>query len=428
MNKLNRLLVFLFVLTISAGSNAALDIYIGEGSTGDIPITIVPFKISGSAPHNASKIIEDDLKRSGKFDVRSVPGGQQAGSSAELQAEAFKQAKITNVVVGTVSKTGSGYQIKVELVNVFGGKVVVKEVKIAVGKNFRRKTHEISNAIYKALTGIEGVFDTKIAYVRVTKKRRGVKSYALVVADFDGFDPRAVRTSPYPIMSPSWAPTGNRLAYVAFKKTGHTAIHVQNIGTGRRYVVSASKGINGAPAWSPDGSRLALTLSKVGNPEIYVFNLRSRRLRRMTVNGAIDTEATWAPDGRSIIFTSDRSGGPQLYRVGIGGGKTSRVTFSGKYNARATISPDGKKIAMVHAVGGRYSIAVKSGGETNVVTAGRLDESPNFAPNGEMLIYASEYNHRGVLFTVSADGKTKVRLSSQSGGDIREPAWGPKRK
>jgi TolB protein len=194
--------------------------------------------------------------------------------------------------------------------------------------------------------------------------------------------------------------------------------------------VSASKGINGAPAFSPDGGRLALTLSKGGNPDVYIMDLGSRSLTQITKHFAIDTEAVWAPDGQSIYFTSDRAGKPQIYQVSPSGGEPNRVTFEGQYNARASVvDAKGIKIAMVQGNGNVYRIAVldRATNQTTLVSPGNQDESPSFAPNGSMLLYATSEGTRGVLYAVSADGRVRQRLVLAD-GDVREPAWGPFRQ
>jgi TolB protein len=146
----------------------------------------------------------------------------------------------------------------------------------------------------------------------------------------------------------------------------------------------------------------------------------------LTRNRAIDTEGTWAPDGSAIYFTSDRSGGPQVYRVGIDGGRPERVTFEGSYNARPRLSPDGAKLAFVHLDRGNYRIAVLDldNREMLVLSTGRQDESPSFAPNSDSLIYATRQGRNGVLETVSADGLVRQRLAAGQ-GDVREPVWSP---
>jgi TolB protein len=213
---------------------------------------------------------------------------------------------------------------------------------------------------------------------------------------------------------------------VSFEKRT-AAIYTQTLATGQRERVAEFPGINGAPAWSPDGSKLALTLSKDGSPDIYVLDLVSRSVTKLTKNRAIDTEPTWSPDGRNIVFTSDRGGKPQLYMVSMQGGEEKRITFSGSYNARASFSPDGRYITMVHSDGGSYRIGVMdvNSRAINVLTSGPLDESPSFAPNGSMILYASRKGSTGYLSAVSIDGKMQQKLVFDS-SEVREPAWSPR--
>jgi TolB protein len=253
--------------------------------------------------------------------------------------------------------------------------------------------------------------------------------YALMVADSDGYNPQTVVRSAEPLLSPSWSPDGRRLAYVSFE-SGNSAIYIQDIATGAREKVASFRGINGAPSFSPDGRQLALTLSRSGNPEIYVMDLGSRSLRQLTNTSAIDTEPVWSADGGTIYFTSDRGGRPQIYRVPAAGGSASRVTFEGTYNATATVSFDGKKIAVVQGAGNNYRIALMDSSlgsaRWSSLSPGSLDESPSFAPNASMVLYAAREGGRGVLYAVSADARVRQRLVVAN-ADVREPAWSPYR-
>ena len=174
---------------------------------------------------------------------------------------------------------------------------------------------------------------------------------------------------------------------------------------------------------------IAMTLSKEGNPDIFVFSLQNKSLRRLTRHWAIDTEPAWMPDSKSLVFTSSRSGKPQLYELSLDkGGRPKRLTFEGNYNANASVSPDGKVIAFVHGANNSYKIAVlyKDTRALQVLTDGPLDESPDFAPNGAMILYASQDRGRAVLAAVSTDGRQKQRLAL-SDGEVREPSWAAKR-
>lgn len=294
----------------------------------------------------------------------------------------------------------------------------------------RYTAHHIADEIFKAVTGVPGAFRTRIAYI--TARGAGDdRRYALMVADADGYNPQAVVRSREPLLSPAWSPDSRFLAYVSFEE-GNSAIWTQEIATGARRRLASFKGINGAPSYSPDGERLALTLSRTGSPEIYEMDISSGRLKQLTSHWAIDTEPVWTRDGRRIIFTSDRGGKPQLYEIGVSGDdKPRRITRRGDYNAKAAIAADGNRIAMVHGNDNDYRIAIMDlEDETlTVVSDGPLDESPSFAPNGSMLLYASRNGSQGVLSAVPVLG---VTLGTQTAhqlifaeGDIREPAWSP---
>jgi TolB protein len=229
-------------------------------------------------------------------------------------------------------------------------------------------------------------------------------------------------------MSPSWSPDARRIAYVSFEGD-QSAIYVQTLRTGTRERVSARAGVNGAPAFSPDGRLLAVTLSHDnGNLDVYALDLATQQLRQLTTDDSIDTEASWSADGKVVYFNSDRSGGPQVYRIGIEpGARPERVTFEGVYNARPRLSPDGKQLAVVYGQNNTYRIGILGtarGSPPQILTNGRLDESPSFAPNGAQIIYATRVNGRGVLASVSTDGRIKSEIASAS-GDVREPVWGP---
>ncbi|HSP31622.1 MAG TPA: Tol-Pal system protein TolB, partial [Halomonas sp.] len=185
-------------------------------------------------------------------------------------------------------------------------------------------------------------------------------------------------------------------------------------------------GINGAPSWSPAGRRIAMSLSKDGQPEIYILDVGSRSVERITNNNSIDTEPAWAPDGQSLLFTSDRSGGPQLYQYSMGGGEAQRLTFTGNYNARGRYAPDGEQIFLVHRSSRGYQVARQdlSGDRLVVLSESTRDESPSVAPNGTMVIFATQEGNSGVLSAVSADGRSSFRLPSAQ-GDVRDPAWSP---
>ena len=424
-------LTFLTVL-LSSTAYADLVIEITEGIKRR-PIAVVPFGWEGQSPDvplDIAQVISDDLNRSGRFAPLPIDDMlQKPTNGADVDFGDWSILGVEAVVVGSVTQTGeNAYTVQFQLFDIHGRDQLVGYRMPASRGTMRRVAHRAADMIYEKLTGIKGVFDTKVAYVTAQERGNG-KLFSLIVADQDGENEVVIMESRNPIMSPAWSPDSRRLAYVSFEGN-RSSIFIQTLRTGNRIQVSSKPGINGAPAFSPDGRQLVLTLGGVdGNPDIHVLDINSRQTRRLTTHRAIDTEGSWSPDGRYIYFTSDRSGGPQIYRVAATGGSPERITFEGSYNARPRLSPDGTRLAMVHLFQGNYRIAVMDMVDERrrdllVLSAGQQDESPSFAPNSDTLIYATRATRNGVLETVTADGLIRQRLASGQ-GDVREPVWSP---
>jgi TolB protein len=419
------LFIVLFGFNVPFG-HAALTIEITEGVESAVPVAVVPFA-SQNAPVNISAVVNADLERSGFFKMmpeQSMPG--RPSTAAEVNFKDWQTLGQNYLVIGQVSDAGGGqYNVQFQLFDVYKNGQLLGYRMVSSADDLRRTAHHISDLIFEKLTGKKGVFSGRIAYITTSNQGSKKQSQQLQVADADGFNPQTVASSVEPLMSPSWSPDGKKVAYVSFERKS-AAIYVQTLATGERIRVAEYPGINGAPTWSPDGTKLALTLSKDGSPDIYVLDLSTRSLNKLTKSFAIDTEPSWSPDGSSIVFTSDRGGKPQIYSVPSQGGQEKRLTFSGNYNARASFSPDGKNLVMVHGNGNDYRIAVMDMAtrSINVLTSGQSDESPSFAPNGTMILYASKKGRTGFLSAVTLDGKMQQKLVFNS-GEVREPSWAP---
>jgi len=424
------LLAALLAAAAARPAHAQLKIEVTSGVTHPVPIAVVPFAEPKSAATDVAGVVQHDLSGSGRFTV--LPAGQMPAKptqAAQVQFPAWKSTGSDYLVIGTVKPIGDGrLAVDFNLLNVLTGRSVAHKRFSGPPSSLRNAAHRVSDVIYQAITGIRGAFDTRVAYVAVVGQG-AARRFQLVVADADGYNQHLVLESRFPIMSPAWSPDGKWLTYVSFED--HlSAVYVQRVRTGKRIRVSARAGENGAPAFSPDGKRLALTLSgDSGYPQIYILDLRTQHLTRITHAPAINTEPVWGPKGKSLYFTSDRAGQPQIFRIGTQPGSVpQRITFTDDYNAGPDVSPDGKWLAMVTRANGRYCIAVQnlSTGVFRVLTHGPLDSTPSFAPNGATIMYTRRggRNGAGTLATISLDGLTGLTLKPTRGA-VQDPAWGP---
>ncbi|QHI97105.1 Tol-Pal system protein TolB [Xylophilus rhododendri] len=387
------------------------------------PIAIAPFKGEGQSPQKIAAIVQADLERSGRF--RAIDAaGVELDESSRPDVSQWRQKGADSLAEGSVTRLADGrYDVRFRLWDVVRSEDLGGQSFIVPQIDLPLAAHRIADFIYEKLTGEKGVFSTRIAYVTKAGTR-----YTLWVADADGENSQSALTSPEPIISPAWSPSGSQLAYVSFESR-KPVVYVHEISSGKRRLIANFRGSNSAPAWSPDGRRLAVTLSRDGGSQLYTIDASGGEPTRLMQSAGIDTEPSYSADGRSLYFVSDRGGAPQIYRMPVGGGNAERVTFSGTYNISPTISPDGRYMAYISRVGGAFKLHVMelASGTANAITDTSNDENPSFAPNGRLIIYATRQQGREALMTTTLDGKIKARLAGQ-GGDIREPDWGPFQK
>lgn len=411
------------LLAACAPARAGLEITVSGGETAARPIAVVPFAQPADTGANLADIIAADLARSGQFQpLAPAEMLEKPTDAAQVNYRNWRAVAVDNVVVGELRRAGGRMTVRFQLLDVLRASTLASyDMQVPDPRRLRPVAHQIADLVYEKLTGVPGYFNSQIAYVAATGQGKS-RLFQIVVADADGLNPATVATSREPLMSPSWSPDRRQLAYVGFDR-GRSAVFLHTLATGELRRFTQERGINGAPAWSPDGRQLAITLSFERNPDIYVIDVATGARRQVTNHFAIDTEAAWSPDGREIAFTSDRGGQPQVYVVGAAGGEPRRVTFEGKQNLRPRYSPDGKSLVLVNVEGTSYRIAVLdlATRRLRVLSDGPLDESPSFAPNGAVVIYAAQGQQGAELATVTVDGRIRQRLSQP--GDVREPTW-----
>ena len=424
------LLLLQLVIAPAARAADSLDtIIIDAGYDKQTSIAIVPFsqgpEFDGLQP--LSEIVEFDLARSGQF--APTERDNMLSFPSNREDVFFRDWRVLGVEYLVIGKTGidptGKLRVDYHLFDVLNEREMLADSVTTSRAKWRDAAHHVADQVFESVTGVPGAFSTRILYVLAENVATPSERFSLQMADSDGQRSETLFSSTEPLLSASWAPDGKSVVYVSFE-TGKQTIVLQDLVTGSRQLITNFSGINGSPMLSPDGQRLAMVLSKDGNPEIYVMDLGDRTLRRVTRHHAIDTEPSWTEDGRHLIFTSDRGGRPQIYKVELASNFVERLTFEGSYNASATLLPDGEHLVYVHRRNGIDHVAWQdlARDDVRVLTQTSLDESPSVAPNGTMLIYATQVEGRGILAVVSIDGRVKYRLPS-SAGDVREPAWSP---
>ncbi len=423
LNFLRKLALLGTLATLSAPVLAQFRVEVSGVGLTQLPIAVAAFRGEDVAPQKIAMIVQADLERSGQFRAVDSSGGTLDEVSRPDMA-LWRQKGADSLVSGSVARLADGrYDVRFRLWDVVRGQDLGGQSYAVTPADLRLAAHRIADFIYEKLTGDKGAFSTRIAYVT-----KSAQHYQLWVADADGENAQSALASPEPIISPAWSPNGSQLAYVSFESR-KPVVYTHDVVTGKRRLIANFRGSNSAPAWSPDGRTLALTLSRDGGSQLYAIDAGGGEPRRLAQSNSIDTEPVFSRDGKNIYFVSDRGGAPQIYKMSSSGGPAERVTFTGSYNISPAISPDGRWLAYISRVSGAFKLHVMelASGTVNAVTDTAADESPSFAPNNRLIVYATQHQGREALMTTTLDGKIKARLAGQS-GDIREPDWGPFQK
>ena len=416
------------LIIYSTNFHSQLRIEIKGGIQDPVSIAIVPLKWNTDLSQRdyIHKVIKSDLESFGEFKVLppenmlSLPTAKE-----EVFYKDWRMLGVDYLVIGTISSKESKDEIIAEYIifDVIRESIMHRGNVIGPVQTLRKIGHRISDKIYSRIQGIPGIFSTKIAYI--DKPSEDDPNYNLRISDLDGYDSLSLFSSPQPLMSPSWSPDRENIAYVSFEE-GTSRIFLQKLTTAERRGLKLELGINSSPNWSPNGDKISAVLSKTGNPDIFIYDLQTDKWKQLTNHFGIDTEPDWSPNSKKILFTSNRSGSPQIYEANLRNNKVKRLTFEGTYNARGRYLPNGKGIVFVHRSNGIFHIAtqVLKTGKIRILTDTFLDESPTVSPNGNVIIYATKDEGKDTIAGITIDGKTKFIMSSIK-GEAREPAWSP---
>lgn len=425
MKKLAALILFAFAM-IPASASARIYIPIDQPADQKFPIAITDLK-GGDIGEEIADIIRNDLTLSGYF--RIIPTSSFAdmakkdGISQEtIKFDFWSSIEAQALVKGEVG-TESGKQIiTLRLFDPVLREMLVGKQYRAEKKHLREVAHRFSDEIMAALTGIPGVFNTKIAYTAMTGKGRK----EIYTMDMDGYNPGSVTGNKSLNLSPSWSPDGSKIVFTSYTK-GNPDLYVMNIGSkGMRKITSAG-GANITPSWSPAGDKIAYASSSTGISNLYLVSPSGGDARRLTVNSNIDVSPSWSPDGSSIVFSSERAGGLHVFRIPSSGGAVQRLTFVGYQNDMPSWSPMGDKIAFAGRDMGTFDIFIMNPDGSNIqrLTVGSgSNEHPSFSPDGRLITFESSRGGARAIYIMRADGSNQTRISKGNG---ELPEWGPQK-
>ncbi|MGB0696674.1 MAG: Tol-Pal system beta propeller repeat protein TolB [Rhodospirillaceae bacterium] len=425
-------LVLLAVLAIPLSSaRAQLVIDITQGTDEPVPLAITDFGGDDAEAIQTGQdivsVIANDLSGSGLIRILDQAAYLQtlSGLSQQPNFADWRAINARGLVQGGVERQSDGrLRVAFRLWDVAGGTQMVGRAFITQTDNWRRVAHIISDEIYKALTGEDGYFDTRIVYVAETgPKTNRVKQLAIM--DQDGANQRTLTNGEALVLTPRFSPTAQEITYLSYF-SGVPRVYLFNIETGRRELLGDFPGMTFAPRFSPDGNKVIMSLAGSGNTEIYEMDLRTRQSVRLTQHPAIDTSPSYSPDGSEVTFNSDRGGSQQIYVMSAGGGNVRRISFGDGRYATPVWSPRGDLIAFTKMKGGRFYIGVMrpDGGGERILTEGYLVEGPTWAPNGRVLMFFREQpGGQTGLYSIDLTGRNERRIETPT--QASDPAWSP---
>ena len=421
------LLVALATLAWAGAAQARVEIDISRGNVEPLPIAIVPFLGETELGRDIAGVVEADLKRSGLFaPIAQAAFIQQINDSdARPNFPDWQAIKAQALVTGRVVREGGRFRTEFRLWDVYGGDQIIGQQYSTDPNNWRRVAHIIADAIYKALTGEDGYFDSRVVFVAESgPKNKRVKRLAIM--DQDGANVRMLTNGSDLVLTPRFSPSRQEITYMSFAGN-RPRVYLLNIETGQREVVGNFPGMTFAPRFSPDGQRVIMSLQQEGNANIYTMDLRSRNTTRLTSSSSIDTSPSYSPDGRRIVFESDRGGRQQLYTMGADGSNQSRISFGTGSYSTPVWSPRGDLIAFTKQQGGKFLIGVMKpdGSGERILTEGFHNEGPTWSPNGRVLMFFRDERGSGgpKLYTIDLTGRNLQPVPTRSFAS--DPAWSP---
>jgi TolB protein len=369
-------------------------------------------------------VISNDLDNSGYF----TPMDKEAFLGDNDAALAFDDIRFKDwsvigaelLLKGRYTIIGRNVEVEIRLFDVFWGRQLIGKRALGDINRYRQLMHRLGNEIIRTLTGQDGIFLTKLAFVSNASGHKEVYT-----CDYDGHNVRQITADKSIALLPRWSPDGKKILYNSYKDGG-PMLYMKDIRSDKIRQISARSGLNTGACWAPDGKKVALTLSPKGDPDIFTINLDGKIVKRLTNHWGIDVSPTFSPDGNKIAFVSDRSGSPQIYVLDLTNGREERLTFEGNYNTSPAWSSL-NRIAFVSQDSGINDIYTMdpNGGRLRALTGNQgNNEDPCWSPDGRYIMYSSNRKGRYQLYLMDGNGLNQKKITFME-GDKTAPSWGP---
>lgn len=423
------MLAFVPVSLHAPMAHAEISITLNSATFAPLPIAITEFSGDPEVAAGITEVITNNLQRIGYF--APIDPAAFVEKSANFDAvpdfAAWQSINAQGLVTGrAVREAGGRIRVEFRLWDVTSGQQLAGQQFYTDPVNWRRIGHIISDAVLTRVTGLKGMFDTRIVFVDETGTKENRRK-RLAVMDQDGANQRFLTRGEELVVSPRFSPISQEVAFMSQRQNESTRVQLLNIETGQREVVGSFPDMTTSPQFTPDGQQIMLSLQQGGNANIYAINLRSRTTTRVTSTNAIDTSPSVSPDGSKMVFESDRGGGTQLYVMNVDGSDQRRISFGEGRYSQPVWSPRGDYIAFTRSRAGQFAIGIMKpdGSGERILTEGYHNESPSWAPNGQFIMFFSDPGGEGGgrLFMVDITGRVRAQIPTPSFAS--DPAWSP---
>ena len=381
-----------------------------------LPVHIAQLSSVGppaQAGQEFTQVLQNDLENAALFEVST--GAQVAGDINNMGFQSYFDAGADYLVAGQYQASGGRIKFAVRLFNVKEERAILGRSYEATPGTVREAAHRFADLVMKQITGNQGFFTSKIAYVQGGRSKRN-----LFISDYDGFNIRQLTRHSSLIMSPHCSPSGDKIVFNS-DNVWDQDLYVITLGSGVKETrLTKAFKLEQSAEWSPSGRQLAFS----ANGDIYVSGPNGKGAVNLTRSNSIDVSPTWSPDGGMIAFVSDRSGSPQIYVMTASGRGVRRIT-SGGYSTDPDWSPSKEvnRIAFVRGEGGAniYTVNPDGSGEERLTSASGRNENPAWSPDGHYIAFSSSRSGAKDLYIMYLNGQNQRRLGK--GGGKSFPTW-----